>query len=68
MRSISIFIICFLLGSGGCTGTGKDQPKTTKNAKKQYKYVCIMHPQTGSDKPGICPKCGMQLVERDTDK
>lgn len=22
-----------------------------------------MHPEVTSDKPGVCPKCGMRLVE-----
>ncbi|MDB5327128.1 MAG: hypothetical protein JWM57_2697 [Phycisphaerales bacterium] len=25
-------------------------------------YVCPMHPEVTSDKPGACPKCGMALV------
>lgn len=27
-------------------------------------YVCPMHPDVTSDKPGTCPKCGMELVKR----
>lgn len=27
-------------------------------------YVCIMHPEVTSWKPGECPKCGMDLVQR----
>lgn len=26
-------------------------------------YRCAMHPDVHSDKPGRCPKCGMQLKE-----
>lgn len=26
-------------------------------------YTCPMHPEIKQDKPGICPKCGMNLVE-----
>src|SRR3989344_4347309 len=26
------------------------------------KYTCPMHPEVSSDKPGKCPKCGMDLV------
>jgi hypothetical protein len=26
------------------------------------KYTCEMHPEVISDKPGKCPKCGMNLV------
>jgi hypothetical protein len=27
-------------------------------------YTCPMHPEVTSDKPGDCPKCGMQLVPK----
>jgi Heavy metal binding domain len=27
-------------------------------------YTCPMHPDVVSDKPGKCPKCGMDLVEK----
>lgn len=27
-------------------------------------YACPMHPEVTSDRPGTCPKCGMNLVER----
>jgi Cu(I)/Ag(I) efflux system membrane fusion protein len=26
-------------------------------------YSCPMHPEVNSDKPGKCPKCGMELVQ-----
>lgn len=65
MKAIFIILTCVMLGSGACTNTTNKQ---TKVVKKQYKYICTMHPGTGSDKPGVCAKCGMQLVERDTDK
>ncbi len=26
-------------------------------------YTCSMHPEVTSDKPGKCPKCGMDLVK-----
>ncbi len=28
------------------------------------KYTCPMHPEVISDKPGSCPKCGMDLVKK----
>ncbi len=27
-------------------------------------YTCPMHPEVAADKPGKCPKCGMNLVEK----
>ncbi len=33
-------------------------------AQSDVLYQCPMHPEVISDKPGKCPKCGMQLVAR----
>jgi len=27
-------------------------------------YTCSMHLEVKSDKPGKCPKCGMDLIEK----
>ena len=27
-------------------------------------YTCSMHPEVKSDKPGKCPKCGMELMKQ----
>lgn len=29
-------------------------------------YTCPMHADVRSDRPGTCPKCGMQLVPSNT--
>ncbi|HEV2523926.1 MAG TPA: heavy metal-binding domain-containing protein [Gammaproteobacteria bacterium] len=36
---------------------------TNENLTKR-EYVCPMHPEVISDKPGNCPKCGMALEPR----
>jgi hypothetical protein len=38
--------------------------KATKSDKQEMAmtYTCTMHPDVTSDKPGKCPKCGMDLV------
>jgi hypothetical protein len=42
-------------------------PKASPTAAGQGKvtYTCPMHPEVVSDKPGSCPKCGMDLVTAD---
>jgi hypothetical protein len=37
---------------------------TTKPMNMSMTYTCTMHPEVISDKPGKCPKCGMDLVEK----
>ncbi|MGY3211190.1 heavy metal-binding domain-containing protein [Mucilaginibacter sp. HD30] len=63
MRAIIISGFAFVvLGLASCSGS------ESKHSGKKYKYVCTMHADIGSDKPGVCSKCGMDLVERDTTK
>jgi hypothetical protein len=40
--------------------------KETKSEKKEAVkiYSFSMHPEVKSDKPGKCPKCGMDLIEK----
>ncbi len=33
--------------------------------KQGTQYTCTMHPEVISDKPGKCPKCGMELVPKE---
>jgi mono/diheme cytochrome c family protein len=42
----------------------KKAETTTKAAK--VVYTCPMHPEVISDKPGKCPKCGMNLVKKES--
>jgi outer membrane protein, heavy metal efflux system len=51
------------------TTTTKPDQKTTSDPKldtkqEQVVYVCPMHPEVKSDKPGKCPKCGMTLEKK----
>lgn len=58
--SLSIFIVSGVFSQEINTNTKSD----TSNAAKIIQYTCSMHPEIVSDKPGVCPKCGMQLVEK----
>ncbi|NEW80110.1 MAG: hypothetical protein GZ086_11960 [Gelidibacter sp.] len=45
-----------------------DSTKTGMNHDQMAKtYVCPMHPEVISDKPGKCPKCGMTMVAKKMD-
>ncbi len=70
-----IFVIS-LLAASLLTACGESEPTTESMPKAKHdsalehahkhldtKYVCPMHPEVVSDKPGSCPICGMFLVE-----
>jgi hypothetical protein len=56
--------------SGGQDSTGSmkmdGSPTSTMPATMSSAmiYTCTMHPEVTSDKPGKCPKCGMDLVAK----
>jgi len=39
-----------------------------KKEAVSVQYTCPMHPEVISDKPGQCPKCGMDLVKKEVAK
>jgi Cu(I)/Ag(I) efflux system membrane fusion protein len=43
-------------------GMGDSGSAPVKAERKILRYLCPMHPQYTSDKPGDCPSCGMRLV------
>jgi membrane fusion protein, copper/silver efflux system len=63
--SVSVLLLALLLGSFWA-GSWYTQRTTGKNggvgARKILYYVDPMHPAYKSDKPGIAPDCGMELV------
>jgi len=42
----------------------KEKPGTLEIKGAMETYTCPMHPEVKSDKPGKCPKCGMELVKK----
>lgn len=42
----------------------KDLPEKENQKNLQVYYTCSMHPEVHTDKPGKCPKCGMNLVKK----
>ncbi|MFT4154231.1 multicopper oxidase domain-containing protein [Parafilimonas sp.] len=43
---------------------GEMQMDMRETDSMQTEYVCPMHPEVTSDKPGKCPKCGMELEKK----
>lgn len=51
------------------SGTTNSQNQTEmQNSTSEVYYTCTMHPEIHSDMPGNCPKCGMELVQKEVDK
>lgn len=61
-RTIKIVLISFLAVIFSCNQSGK-KPEAHADEKL---YTCPMHPEIIRNKPGQCPICGMDLVEKVT--
>jgi hypothetical protein len=51
-------------GSAAPSDPGAKDQRAGDSDKKATTYTCPMHPEVVSDKPGRCPKCGMNLVPK----
>ncbi len=45
--------------------TAQNNKDTVSAGKNSIRYTCPMHPEIVKNKPGVCPKCGMELVEKE---
>lgn len=64
MKKLSIF--CLMITLAACGSSSQQQNKTAApQDKNKTVYTCTMHPDVALDKPGTCPKCGMDLVEKE---
>jgi len=63
----------FALAISGTMAFAQDTTKLVKKEMMKTKmemksdsvyYTCTMHPEVRLDKPGKCPKCGMDLVKK----
>ena len=53
---LPVLLLAMILLS--CNNKADEKTKATSEL-----YTCPMHPEVKSDKPGKCPKCGMELVK-----
>ena len=61
--SMALALAGVAIGISGCKATQSGQTQNQGGAKAVL-YTCAMHPEILRDKPGKCPKCGMDLVEK----
>lgn len=52
------------IGSNTNTSSVNNYNGEEKSNQDTVIYTCPMHPEIQSDKPGTCPKCGMDLVKK----
>jgi len=70
-KLVLVIIIAFVLGYFVSSLThkpfsGPEEKHSGEQAVSQ-KWTCSMHPEVIKDKPGKCPKCGMDLIPMPTD-
>ena len=60
----TILFIAILLAVSTSTTFAQAAKDTMHMKMGAMKYTCPMHPEVVKSKPGKCPKCGMELVEK----
>jgi cytochrome oxidase Cu insertion factor (SCO1/SenC/PrrC family) len=65
----AILMLSIMLVIGGLGGTSLALAQKPQAKQKAAGYYCVMDPGVKSNKPGTCPKCGMDLrpVENESD-
>ena len=61
-------ILLLLFVFTGCAKNGENVRPERSLAKGKEYYTCTMHPQIVSDRPGVCPICGMELIKKIADE
>jgi len=70
MKNRITIISCLAIFLVACNSNQAPKQATDTISKKitGIRYTCPMHPAIVTNKPGTCPKCGMELVEKDDSK
>ena len=61
---ITIITAGLMFASQPTTLFGQEMKKMQTTQGTSTKYTCPHHPEVVSNKPGKCPKCGMDLVAK----
>lgn len=65
MKQLTYILFVFVLIMIGCSNNNEHQNHEAHKQQEEKKvYTCPMHPQIIRDKPGKCPICGMELVDK----
>jgi hypothetical protein len=57
--SVFLMMAMAIISLAGCS----PKASPTVGGQEKVTYTCPMHAEVISDKPGSCPKCGMDLVQ-----
>jgi membrane fusion protein, copper/silver efflux system len=66
MNSITHIALLLVFLATSCKNKNTHAIQNMDMAKEIY--TCTMHPEVIRDKPGKCPKCGMNLVKKEVEK
>ena len=61
--SMAVALAGIAFGMSGCKASESGQTQN-QGGNKAVLYTCAMHPEIVQNKPGKCPKCGMDLIEK----
>lgn len=64
MKTVNIILILLTFLLVSCS----KKSETSNTSKPKTVYTCPMHHEVISDKPGVCPICHMDLVEKKSDE
>ncbi|HMG83324.1 MAG TPA: heavy metal-binding domain-containing protein [Ferruginibacter sp.] len=63
MKKLIILLVAIISISTAFSQDIASKTKAKQDTTSQGQYTCPMHPEVISNKPGKCPKCGMDLVK-----
>jgi len=63
MKYIALTLLTISIFLASCS-SNKTEGVKQENTTSGTTYTCPMDKEVSSDKPGACPKCGMDLVKK----